>query len=616
MSLPMPWGQPLTHAVEPRQLLSLPLAFTQNELLTPEEFAKRAKERGVDLRPEYLLELHRRRALVPLLHIMQRPPKSPKVVPVAASAANGYGHYRSPIALVAAAAAEGLLVDPGTAPYRAWDGGLPLPTHGRVHRYASVFYSPYQLLALRSAEQLVRTMSGNRTTNGKVTVSLEPLTPDEIELLNGGRQLAILLSALDMHYLPRVLLTVNQARVWEEEDPGFEVVSRLGMFGLTPETLAATADALLGQAKFIDPLGKFYELICQADPSTWADLRGDALLAMDYRIAAEILLRALDDLGRGDLSMPPPRKGRMFAATLDDRLWAKPDQLEDTLASRGLSTRPALLLVLEGDTEMLLMPRILEEIYGKPVPSTFIEPVNMETITRDLDLLVRREAGPKLGDNFNDDDVIFLVRAPTRILVAVDPEGKYAGKDGPRKERDKLIRGLHKSLPVGARSKMSLRQLRSLVDVVTWGTVPWEFANFTNTELAKAIMSCTAVPTGVTQRNLINALEAERTLWKRNPNIRRSPNVEQICLSWPFNAQFRKKQLAEELWPVLEEKVRRDIANIASGKRSRVPAARVAVKAFRMAAEYPRRGGCSTCALKVAPESREVYPVLGRWSEG
>jgi hypothetical protein len=586
MSLPMPWGQsPLVHAVEPRQLLGLPLAFTQNALLTPEEFAKRAKDRGMDLRPEHLLELHRRRALVPLLRIVQRRPQSSTVVPVAGSAVNGYGQFRSPIALVVAAASERLLVDPGNAPYRAWDGGLPLPTHGHVHRYASVFYSPYQLLALRPANQLARTMSGNRAADGKVTMSLEPLTPDEIEFLDGGRQLAILLSALDMHYLPRILLTAHQARVWEKEDPSFEVVPRIGMFGLTPETLAATAKALLGQASFIDPLGKFYEVVRQSHPSTWTDLRRDALLAMDYRIAAEVLLRALDDLGRGDLSMRPPRKGRMYQSTLDERLQAEPEQLEETLASRGLSARPAVLLVLEGDTEMLLMPRVLDEVYGKPVPSTLIEPVNMKTISRGLELLVRYEAGPKLGDNFND-DVIFLVRPQTRILVAVDPEDKYKGKDGPRKERKKLVRSLHESLPVGARSDSSLRQLGSLVDVVTWGTVPWEFANFTNAELAAAIMKCTTIPTGVTYRDLVNALEAERTLWKTNPNSPRSPNVEKICVSWPVSAKFRKMELAEELWPVLQKKVRRDIA---SGKRLRVPAARVAVKAIRMAVESPRR---------------------------
>jgi len=585
MSLPMPWGQALVHPVEPCQLLSLPLAFTQNALLTPEEFAKRAEERGVDLRSEHLLELHRRRALVPLLRIVQRPPKSSTAVPVAASAADGCNQYRSPIALVNTAGAHGLLIDPGTAPYRPWGNGIPLHTHHGIQRYPSVFYSPYQLLALKPVEHLIHNMSGSRAADGTVTLNLEPLTRDETVALDGGRQLAVLLSALDMHYLPRIILTVHHATVWEKEDPGFEVTPRLKMFGLKPEDLAATAGTLLNQAKVLDPLGAFYELIRQAHPSTWAGLRRDARLAMDYRIAAEILLRALDDLGRTDLSMSPPRKGRMYRSTLDDRLQAEPEQLEEILASRGLSPRPALLLVLEGDTEMRLMPRVLAEVYGKPVPSTLIEPVNMETVDRDLDLLVRHEAAPRLGDDLSN-DVVFLVRPPTRILVAVDPEKKYAAKDAPRKEREKLVRRLHESLPVGARSKTSLRQLRSLVDVVTWGTVPWEFANFTNTELAKAIMHCTAVPSGMTQRDLVNALESERTIRKTNPNIRRSPNVEVICLSWPASAKFHKVQLAEELWPILQEKVRRDIA---SGKRLRVPAARVAMKALGMAYDAPRR---------------------------
>jgi hypothetical protein len=585
MSLPMPWGQALVHPVEPRQLLGLPLAFTQNALLTPEEFAKRASERGVDLRPEHLLELHRRRALVPLLRIVQRPPKSSALVSVAGGAVDGYNQYRSPIALVTAAASHGLLIDPGAAPYRSWEGGLPLRTHHGIRRYPSVFYSPYQLLALRPVEQLVRAMSGSRTASGKVRLNLEPLTNDEIAALDGCRQLAILLNALDMHYLPWVLLTVYHPKEWDKEDPGFEIVSRLKLFGLKPEDLAATAGTLLNQAKVIDPLGVFYELIRQAHPRTWAELRGDALQAMDYRIAAEVLLRALDDLGRSDLSMRPSRKGRMYRATLDDRLQAEPEQLEDILTARGLSPRSALLLVLEGKTEMLLMPRVLDEVYGKPVPSALIDLVNMDTITRDLDLLVRRETGLKLGDELGNDAVI-LARPPTRILVAVDREGKYEGRDGARKERDKLVRRLHESLPVGARSKMSLRQLRSLVDVVTWGTVPWEFANFTNTELAKAIMRCTTVPQGVTQRDLVRALEAERTIKQTNPNIRRSPNVEAICWSWPASAKFDKLELAEDLWPVLREKVRRDIG---SGKRLRVPAARVAVKAFDMARDAPRR---------------------------
>lgn len=581
MSLPMPWGKYLEPSSGPVSLLTLPLAFTQNALLSPEDFIKQADRRGVKIRTEHLHELHRRRALVPLLRITQRPVSSGFVVQVPASAAAGYNQYRSPIALVIAAAQQGYLMDPGPAPFRRWDGGLPLRTWGsRIHRYPSVFYSPYQLLALRPVRGLIDAMTCSRTASGDIRCTLDPLTPDEASALNGCRQLAVSLSALDMRYLPEILRVAHFASEWEKEDIGFSARSRLEFLGLAPEALAATATSLLDQASFRDPLGPWYDLIRQADPSSWSQFRGDALLAMDYRIAAEILLRTLDDVGRSDLSAPPPRAGRMGKSSLDDRLRPEPDQLDEALAERGLSPRPALLLVLEGDTEMEMMPRVLAEIYGKPVPPSLIEPVNMKTITRDLDLLVRHEAGPRLGAEHGD--VVLLTRTPTRVLVAVDPENKFATRAQQRAERDKLVRRLHESLPQRMRSPRVLRQMGALVQVVTWGTVPWEFANFTNAELATAITQCVALPPGMTRRDLIAALEAERNL--RHTTQSRSPNVEMICRSWPD--KFHKTELAEKLWPVLKAKVHRDAA---SGKRPRVPATRVAVHALHMALEVKGR---------------------------
>ena len=41
MGLPMPWGQPLEHPVRPPRLLEFPLAFSQNALLSPDDFVKR-----------------------------------------------------------------------------------------------------------------------------------------------------------------------------------------------------------------------------------------------------------------------------------------------------------------------------------------------------------------------------------------------------------------------------------------------------------------------------------------------------------------------------------------------------------------------------------------------
>jgi hypothetical protein len=413
-----------------------------------------------------------------------------------------------------------------------------------------------------------------------MTHSLAPLTSDEVWALDGCRQLAIVLSTLDMHYLPRILRTAHHAREWEKEDPRFSAQARLALLGLAPEALAVTGKALLNQASFGDPLGQWYDLIRQADPRGWSQFRGDVLLRMDYRIAAEIMLRFLDELGREDSSASPPRAGRMYKTTLDDRLRSQPERLEEVLSERGLSPRPAVLLVLEGETEMNLMPRVLAEIYGKTVPSTLIETVDMKTIDRDLDLLVRHEAGPRLGADHGD--VVLLARPPTRVLVAVDPEKRFSTRAKQRAERDKLVRRLHESQPPRMRSRQVLKQMGTLVHVVTWGTVPWEFANFTDAELATAIMQSVTLPPGMTRRDLTTALKAERTI--RHTNQNRSPNVESICRNWPD--KFHKTQLAEKLWPVLQSKAHRDLT---SGKRLRVPAVRVADRALRMALESSGR---------------------------
>lgn len=204
----------------------------------------------------------------------------------------------------------------------------------------------------------------------------------------------------------------------------------------------------------------------------------------------------------------------------------------------------------------------------------------MKTINRDLDLLVRHEVGPRLGDEHGD--IVLLARPPTRVLVAVDPEQRFATKPKQRAERDKLVRRLHESLPPGVRSAESLEEMGSLVEITTWGTVPWEFANFTDAELATAIMECVTLPAGMTRRDLVAALKTERAVGRTNRN--RSPNVEKICQAWP--QKFTKVALAEALWPRLQVKVRREVA---SGKRLRLPAARVGLKALQMALQSDRR---------------------------
>lgn len=572
---PVPWGERLNHSVSTLDLLGLPLSFTQMGLLTTGDFIKQARERDVFLLPEHLVELHRARALVPFLRIL-RSPRALIPVPVAAAASDGYRQYRSPLARVIEAAQVGRLSDPGRVPFRAWGRGEPLRTGGGIRHYPSVFYSPYQLLVLEAVKALASHMHPSRSAGGGLRFTLDPLVREDIVALDACRRLAVLLSALDMHYLPDIRLTIHHADVWEQEDRSFDVAQRLALFGISPEALASTAKNLLFRASVIDPLGRWYDVVRHAHPDTWSHLRGAALLAMDYRMASELLLSALDDLGRTDLSTAPARAGRMIRAELDDRLRAPPDLLEQALTDRGLSPQPALLLVLEGDTEALLMPRVLEELYGAAVPSTLIQCVNMQTIDRDLDLLVRHQAGPRLGKDVGDG--VLLARPPTHILVAVDREKRFKTKKQQQEFRDVLVGRLHESLPPALRTEESRRELGTLVEITDWGRLPWEFANFTDVQLAEAIIDTVPLPVSRTRDDVIAALRSERAAQGRSPDVRR------ISAGWA--RKIRKPVLAEALWPRLQGKVARAAK---SGSLERLPAARVALRALTTATSARRR---------------------------
>jgi hypothetical protein len=71
------------------------------------------------------------------------------------------------------------------------------------------------------------------------------------------------------------------------------------------------------------------------------------------------------------------------------------------------------------------------------LPPTLIEFLDMKSIDRDLDLLVRHVLAPRFGEDLGD--VVLLTRPPTRILVAVDPEKRFKIEPMQERERQKLV---------------------------------------------------------------------------------------------------------------------------------------------------------------------------------
>lgn len=103
-------------------------------------------------------------------------------------------------------------------------------------------------------------------------------------------------SALEAMYLPSVLGTFrlepgadpNVFAGWRHRRPAEQLLNWLAV---KPEWLSSNAAQLLRWADEIDPLGRWYEVIAHADPGMWKELGGNARLALDMRVVAELLLR-------------------------------------------------------------------------------------------------------------------------------------------------------------------------------------------------------------------------------------------------------------------------------------------------------------------------------------
>jgi hypothetical protein len=110
----------------------------------------------------------------------------------------------------------------------------------------------------------------------------------------------------------------------------------------------------------MDPLGSWWDLVRFGRRDRWDKLKGEAVLALDHRVAAEMLLRFHEDLaaaGAAPIIEPPDRR---YADPRHRQIPRDDAGLEQAVTDFGLSPHPSLVLVLEGETEMVLVPRALD----------------------------------------------------------------------------------------------------------------------------------------------------------------------------------------------------------------------------------------------------------------
>jgi hypothetical protein len=164
---------------------------------------------------------------------------------------------------------------------------------------------------------------------------------------------------------------------------------------------------------------------------------------------------------------------------------------------------------------------------------------------KDLSLLARYAGEPVLGRDFGRG--VVLDRPLTRFLVMTDAENKYTRPEDRRYQRRLLLDSLTQNVPEDLRADYYANTRRGrIVDIWTWGRrQPFEFAHFTDQELADAMLSTANTPYPNGRPRLIQGLNMQRT---RNSN----PDVGDVF--WR-NSGLKKTTLADALWPVLERKI-------------------------------------------------------------
>jgi hypothetical protein len=534
----------------------MPWAFTQSHPLDTSRFIDEAKQRGIELDLSTLRELYRYRLLIPFVELTYRPVRPPNPPSEPEPMPNG-----SRLMEIRKARDEGCLRDLATEPFKP---RLPFERgKQKNHRWWNgLIYTQYQLLAPPMLEDLLNQRTYQRRGTHRIARLPEP-HPFFVERMEQQRRVATAITALEARYLPKLdpeLILLNGAD-WEKWEPyrqQFDPVQTRDWLQYPAEQVRQDAEDLLLRARNIDPVGNDWSRLMRRAPAKARKYLEDAALqAMDLRIAAEILLLFYEDLaGRGQAEPLPDLTGVRAWHPLHERLSYRPVTLDETLVNLGISPHPRVVLALEGETEMYHAPRVQAALEFTDAPE-LIRLLKLGTANRDLVKVAALAAAPLVSEKVPGTSAWKLIKPYTRLFVAVDPDSPFTSPERVAREREKILDEIKEVLKAQGVEHPNPEELDYLVEIRTWDAPCYEFAHFTDEELADGIMAVHPTINGWTREELVEALAYWRA---RNKDIKRVWEsgrwVEQSrSMTGKWTPEPSKPKLAEELWPTLLKKI-------------------------------------------------------------
>jgi hypothetical protein len=250
-------------------------------------------------------------------------------------------------------------------------------------------------------------------------------------------------------------------------------------------------------------------------------LKDAALSALDFREAAELLLCFYDDLARRGIAEPLPEiDPRMGWHPLHERLSFRRDTLDQNLMHLKISPHPRVVLAVEGDSEEVHAPKVWKALEYPDAPE-LIRVLNLGGTDRDMQKVAALAAAPLVGQKESGREFWWLIKPPTCFMVAADPENQFerARVNVTRTLMLDEIRSVLKAQGVKANDS----ELEALVEIRTWTQSCYEFAHFTDEELADGIIAVHPTCNGWSRDELIGLFEVGRAWWFLRP-----PGVKSI----------------------------------------------------------------------------------------
>lgn len=562
----------------------MPWALTQHHPLDTGGVIDEAKKRGISIDLPTLRELYRRRLLIPFVELTFRPVRAPFVPaepdPVPTT---------SRLIDLRQARDTGCLRDLAAEPYRP---NVPFERGNRQTPgwWNGLLYSWYQLLMLPELEDLL----ADRTTHKRGERRIARLPAPDAALLQMAeryRRMAIALTALETRYLPNLdpewihLKNVHDVDDWEAYRARFDPDRMQTWLQYPTAQVRDDAEWLLSRAHDRDPVGSDWsKLMRRAPAKSRRYLKDASLMAMEERIAAEILLRFYEDLAdRGQTAPLPDSSAFNSWHPLVERLSYRPRTLDEDLIELGISPHPRVVLALEGETEMAHAPRVWRALEFADAPE-LMRLLKLGSVDRELVKVAALTAAPLVSEKVPGTDDWNLIKPYTCLVVAVDPEGRYKSPANVADERAKILAEIKDVLKAQGVTRPDEAELNELVDIRTWNAKCYEFAHFTDDELADGIMAVHHTIDGWSRAELVAALG----WWRGRGDIkgvwgggRWDAQAKRMTGKWGY--QVSKVALADALWPTLEKKIERARAD---AKAPVPPIAQVINDAYHVAQQW------------------------------